>query len=535
MQRAVAVGRHSTLFAEIAGSVGIDFVYDTGRKHQSLMVESTGGGSGWLDYDADGSWDLYLVQGGDPTRDPGPDQPADRLYRNLGNCRFLDVTSATGIDERRYGQGLAVGDYDNDGFDDLLVTNVGRNVLFHNQGDGTFLEAILASDRPATVWSTSAAWGDIDRDGDLDLYINNYVDYDPKHPKQCYLKNGKRGVCHPKEVEPSPDEFFLNEGDGTFRECARATGLYGDGNRGLGVAIADFNNDGWPDIFVANDTTDNFLFINQQNGTFLEQARLLGCAVNVNGTPQANMGIAVGDYDSNGFLDLYVTHYTKEWNTLYQNLGPNGFHDVTAAAGLVAPTMDKLGFGAIMADFDLNGLQELFVANGHIDDLTAEGIAYQMEPQLFGDQGNGDWSDIGAAAGEIFRKKHLGRSVASCDFDNDGDLDLSMAVQNDQSVLLRNDSTRGHGLKLQFVCQTSNIRGIGTRVTIRSNGRRWIQELAGGTSYCAAHQPVMIFGFGEATGPLDVEIQWPNGQVQTLAGVRMDQSLILREPQTGAR
>ena len=210
------------------------------------------------------------------------------------------------------------------------------------------------------------------------------VCYDPRHPKLCTNQAGKAATCHPKDVEPSPDECYINEGDGTFPDLvALERGLFGPGNRALGIAIADFDNDDWPDIFVANDTTDNFLFINLKNGRFEERAQFLGCAVNVNGSPQASMGVAVGDYDRNGFLDLYVTHFHNEWNTLYQNLGPNGFHDVTAKERLVVPTMEKLGFGTVMADFDQNGLPELLVANGHIDDVTNKGIDFEMNPQLF--------------------------------------------------------------------------------------------------------------------------------------------------------
>lgn len=508
---------------------GIDFVYENGAHGQSLMVESTGGGCAWLDYDADGLPDLYLGQGGNPARPVSPDQPTDRLFRNLGNGHFADVTSWTSIEEHGYGQGVCAADFNNDGFDDVFVTNVGLNVLYQNQGDGTFRIVDVGVVPGVSGWSTSAAWGDIDRDGDLDLYVAHYCDYNPLHPRPCFRKTGEPGTCHPKEVEPEPDECYLNEADGTFRAVAKERGLFGPGNRGLGVVIADFDNDDWPDIFVANDTTDNFLFINLQNGYFEERAQLLGCAVNVNGSPQANMGVAIGDYDRNGFLDLYVTHFHNEWNTLYQNLGPNGFHDVTAQARLAVPTMEMLGFGAVMVDFDQNGFEELLVANGHIDDVRSKGIEFEMNPQLFAYNGK-TWDETTLIAGDFFRRKLIGRGVATCDYDDDGDLDVAFVPQNQRTALLRNDSQRGHWLKLKFRGTRSNRRGVGTRVTVRSGNLTWMQELAGGTSYCVSNEPVLIFGLGASTQPCSLEIRWPNGIRQSIEHVTVDQSLVISEP-----
>jgi len=528
MQSEGAIGRNNTFFTE-AEDCGIDFTYLNGATGKALMVESTGGGCAWLDYDRDGWPDLYLGQGGDPTALVEEARPIDRLYRNLGNGSFQNVTVWTGIEEHGYGQGVSASDYDNDGFEDLFVTNVGFNVLFHNQGDGSFQAVELTVPAAGRLWSTSTAWGDIDRDGDLDLYVARYCDYDPYHPKPCFRPNGAPGTCHPKEVEPYPDEFYLNNGDGTFRPVAQERGLFGPGNRALGVVIADFDNDDWPDIFVANDTTMNFLFINRKDGFFDEQAQFLGCAVNVNGSPQANMGIAVGDYDGNGFLDLYVTHFHAEWNTLYQNLGPNGFHDVTAQALLTTPTMDKLGFGTVMADFDLNGFQELIVANGHIDDVTDKGIEYEMKAQLFAYNGK-TWDDTGSNAGPFFDRKTIGRAIATADYDLDGDLDVAYVSQNSKTTLLRNDSPRrGHWLKLRFVCKTSNRFGIGTRVTLHCGSSKWMQELAGGTSYCCSHEPVLVFGLGDLSGPCRLEIRWPSGKTSSMDDIQVDQPMTLFE------
>ncbi len=526
------VVKNRTRLTEVLDS-GIDFTYENGARGQALMVEATGGGCGWLDYDSDGQPDLYLGQGGNPAAPASAEQPNDRLFRNLGNGRFEDVTSWTLIDERGYGQGVAVADFDNDGFDDIFVTNVGFNALFQNRGDGTFHPVDLITEAVPPAWSTGAAWGDLDRDGDLDLYVCHYCIYDPMHPKPCFRTSGEPGTCHPKDVEPAPDECYLNQGDGTFRSVATERGLYGPGNRALGIAIADFDNDDWPDIYVANDTTKNFLFVNQRNAYFEERGEFLGCAVNVNGSPQASMGVAVGDYDRNGYLDLYVTHFHNEWNTLYQNLGPNGFHDVTAQAMLAVPTMEKLGFGTVMIDFDQNGYPELLVANGHIDDVTSKGIEFEMAPQLFAYNGR-VWDDVTAAGGDFFQRKMIGRGVATCDFDGDGDLDVAVVLQNSKMALLRNDSQRGHWLKLRFQGINSNRHGIGTRVTLRSGKTTWMQELAGGTSYCSSHEPVLIFGLGDAADACSLEVRWPNGLVQSIANVTVDQDLVLREPSESA-
>ena len=522
------VVKNRTRFTEVTES-GIVFTYINGASGQALMVEATGGGCGWLDYDSDGLPDLYLGQGGNPAAPASPEQPSDRLFRNIGNSRFDDVTSSTGIEEYGYGQGVAVGDFDNDGFDDVFVTNVGLNVLFHNRGDGTFAQVDYATVPVPSCWSASAAWGDLDRDGDLDLYVCHYCIYDPFHPKPCFRQTGEPGTCHPKDVEPLPDECYLNEGDGRFRPVSMERGLYGPGNRALGVAIADFDNDDWPDIYIANDTTKNFLFINRKDGYFDEKAEFLGCAVNVNGSPQASMGVAVADYDGNGYLDLYLTHFHNEWNTLYQNLGPGGFHDVTAQANLAVNTMEKLAFGTVMVDFDQNGLMELLMANGHIDDVSSKGIEFEMNPQLFAYNGK-VWDETTSAAGDFFKRKMIGGGVATSDFDGDGDLDVVYVSQNTKTTLLRNESDRGHWLKLKFIGTTSNRRGIGTRVTLRCGQKAWMQELAGGTSYCSSHEPVLVFGLGDQHDDCSIEIRWPSGKRQKIENTHVDQMIVIQEP-----
>lgn len=516
-------------FIERASVLGIEHAYQNGASGRRLMVEATGGGCAWVDFDHDGWIDLYLPQGGDPSEPGGPSQPIDRLFRNVGGTSFVDVTSSTGIDERGYSQGVAIGDFDDDGFDDIYVTNVGPNSFFRNQGDGSFLEIAQPLSIAGNLWSSSAAWADIDRDGDLDLYVCNYVDFDPLNPRICLNAKGVPAMCHPKVMEAVPDECYLNLGDGTFRPAARELGLFGPENKALGVAVADFTGDGWPDIFVANDTTPNFLFVSQEGQKFEESASLLGCAVSSQGLPQANMGIAVGDYDSNGYLDLCITHFSGEWATLYENLGPQGFHDVSARVGLVGPTTRRLGFGAVMADFDQDGRQELFFANGHIDDQRYQGDEFEMEPQLFSFDGR-RWFECGRQAGDYFSRKLIGRGAALADFDNDGDLDLAIGHQNSSVAVLQNESTRGGWLQMDLVGRISNRRGVGARVVVHLPSGDLVQEVMGGTSYCAAHQLKLCFGVGDITAPLSVDVLWPSGIRQKITDVIPRESLVIVEP-----
>jgi hypothetical protein len=514
-------------FRDVHQEVHLEHVYENGERGRVLLMETTGGGAGWLDYDADGNWDLYLNQAGDATADAGSVQPLDSLFRNLGDGTFQDVTAYAGIVEPRYSQGVAVGDFDNDGFDDVYVTNLGRNTLLHNQGDGTFVDVTEQANVGDERWSTSAAWADLDLDGDLDLYVCNYCVYDPYNPLLSRSGKGEPRIVHPGSVPAWPDECYFNLGDGTFSAETSSRGLSDVVGRGLGVAVADFNNDGWPDIFVTNDTTANFYFVNQGHGQFEESATILGCATDANGNQMANMGVAVNDLDGNGFLDLYVTHFHMQADSLYLNYGPGGFRDESSITGLVPLTMDRLSFGVVMADFNQDRSLEVFTACGHIENSPGFPL-YRMSPQLFAFDGR-RWHNGSPEAGEYFRGKYVGRAVAACDYDEDGDWDLAVVHENDPAALLRNESERGHWLKCFLRGQESNRRGIGSRVTVRRGDVTQTQELCGGTSYAATHQPALIFGLGEEHGPWEVTVRWPSGRTQTLQEVACDQTLVLEE------
>lgn len=517
-------------FVDVHEDLDLNFTFDNGRSRARLMVESTSGGAGWLDYDADGWWDLFLPQGGNPFTQDEPSRPSgDRLFRNVLGHRFIDISEQAAISDVEFGHGTAVGDFDNDGFDDVYVTNVGPDLLYRNQGDGTFDEVSRSAGIDNPLWGSSAAWADLDLDGSLDLYVCNYVDYDPRNPVSCLYRTGEPGICHPEDADPVPNRCYLNQGDGTFDEVADERGLNGPESKALGVVVADFNGDRLPDVYVANDVAANHMFINRGDARFDEQAVALGCAYSGLGDYQASMGVAFGDYDENGFPDLYLTHFTQDSNTLYANHGPGGFEDTTRKAGLHRPTLPYLAFGTVMADFDCDGRQELFVANGHIDDWREiTGDRWYMPPQLFSYDGS-RWGEIGKAAGSYFEREWLGRAVATADFDGDGDLDVAVIHQNDEMALLRNDSERGHWLKFHFLGSSSNRRGIGVTVTVTQSGRRRTQQLPGGTSYCASHEPVLVFGLGDSSEPCHVAIHWPGGARQDLDAVLPDQRLLVRE------
>ena len=520
----------SLVFSEVQDDFGIDHVFKTGARGQLLAVETLGGGCGWLDYDLDGRIDIICNQGGDSTASDLSTQPVDALFRNLGvSWPRVDVPAR--LVESAFSQAVAVGDFDNDGFQDIYISNVFANTFWWNCGDGTFIEISDYAGVADKRWSSTAAWGDLDKDGDLDLYVCNYLVYDSKHPTPCFDDKGRVMLCNPSKLEPWPDACYINQGDGRFTEQARERGLIGPGNRALSVAIADFNNDSWPDIYVANDTNDNFLFINRQDGHFDEQAKLYGCATDHLGMPQGSMGLAVNDFDRNGYLDIYSTHYTNESNTLYANFGSHGFQDVTSQMGLHRPTLQYLGFGTVMQDFDQDGQMELFVGNGHV--VTAEHQPNpRMKSQLFSYAGGKKWRDVGQFAGSYFQQLWMARGVATADYDKDGDLDILVLNLEDRACLLRNDSQRGHWLSLSFLGHESNRYGVGVRVLLTAGDKTYIQEVCGGTSFAAAHEPLLSFGLGQFNGEVNLKVFWPSGRVQEFFHVRTGQHVLIEERDT---
>lgn len=517
------------LFKDVHDELSVNFIYDTGANGRSLMVEATGGGAGWLDVDRDGRWDLYLVQGGNPTAEI-VHETGDLVLRNLGPAGFTDITGESRRIDNRYGQGIAIGDFDNDGFDDVYVTNVGENQLLRNLGDGTFEDVTELAGVGDARWSTSAAWADLDNDGDLDLYVCNYVDYNVFDPKRCVDDDGQPATCHPLEVDGIDNGVFENTGNGQFRSVYEEWGFKVTDSKSLGVVAADFNHDGMTDLFVANDVTPNHMFRQVATGEFQEQGVTLGCAMNQFGQFQASMGVAFGDYDRNGYSDLYVTHFTEDSNTLYANFGEVGFRDLTRVQRLHKPVLESLGFGTVMEDFNYDGHMDLFIANGHIDDWRDKGDDWKMHPQFFSHTETG-WVEQSSNGGSYFTNKFLGRAVAKADYDNDGDCDLLVIHQNESNGLLQNAQVDGNWLKLNFVGHESNRRGIGVRVEVSYGDEQLVQQLAGGTSFCSGHEPALFFGLGDWSGNCEITVAWPmpNSVTTVLKDVSLNQSLVIHE------
>ena len=520
---------HLSHFEDVSHAVGVDFVYDNHPTDEKLMTEATGGGAGWLDFDADGFVDLLLTQAGGPLQAHVATNPLDQLFQNLEGREFRNVTASCRLTEQKYSQGVAIGDFDNDGFDDVYITNVGPDSFFHNMGDGTFEEQTKPAQLNNPLWGSTAAWADLDQDGDLDLFVCNYTDYNPESPLACFGDDAEPGICHPNKVPEIPNKLFVNNGDGTFTEILSRAGLDQPGSKSLGVVIADFNEDSIPDIYVANDTEANHLFINTGDLTFIETAISSGCAVGATGHKQASMGIAFGDYNRDGYPDLYLTHFTSDTNTLYQGLGSGAFNDATQETGMHLPTISSLGFGTVMADFNCDGHTEIFVANGHIDDSFQEdGDAWKMPPQLFA-WDDRRWRECSLEAGGYFSQERLGRGVAMADFDRDGDVDLAVCNQGDPAALLQNDQRNGHWLRVRFLGTTSNRRGVGCKAVAMQGNQKLTGQLAGGTSYCVTHEPVVSFGLGDDDTDVTLKVEWPSGRICTLGPVAVDQEVLILE------
>lgn len=507
----------TALFTDCHAEVGIEFDYVSGSVGKKWLIETLGGGVAVLDFDNDGWPDLYFCQGGhliEGQLKTQPDSPTDRLYRNLGNGRFQDVTSMAGLGDRNYSQGCAVGDFDNDGDSDLLVTNFGSNILYCNNGDGTFDEITATAGLSGERWHTSAAFSDLDGDGDLDLFIATYV---KEAYKVCRRPDNSYSSCSPSNYPAELDVLYCNQGDGTFTDISEKSGIRVENGKGLGVVIADLNNDLRPDIYVTNDGTPNFLFQNEGNDAegypvFSEIGVRAGCALSGNGLAQAGMGIACDDFDEDGSLDLLTTNFFNECSTLYLNQGAGLFVDATLQAGLVEPTRKKLGFGAQPIDFDLSSHSGVFVANGHIDDFGDRNEPWKMRPQLFASNGRGQFAEISQSSGQFFHREQLGRAVAKVDFNRDRKPDLVVGHLDRPVAILRNDrSGFMNSISVDLVGTRSNRDGRGCRIYVLMGDRTRMYEHTSGDGFLACNEGRMILGLGDDPSDYALRIEWPSG------------------------
>ena len=533
------------MFRDVAQQAGITPILTSGSPEKNYILEVYGSGCVWLDYNNDGYVDLYLVNGStvenllNPARVKSP--PHNYLFRNNGDGTFTDVTREAGVQGYGWGFGAVAADYNNDGFVDLFVYNYGPNILYRNNGDGTFTDVTAQAGVAGSqlVWSAGAAFGDYDNDGYLDLYVSGYIDFDLNNPPpsgqpNCTYRKKMMRVCGPRGLKGAPDALYHNNGDGTFTEVTEQAGVV-DRSRyyGFSVLMEDLDGDGWPDIVVANDSCPNYFYHNKGDGTFEEIAATVGIAYTGEGVEQANMGIAAGDYDNDGWTDLFITSFETENKTLYHNDGKGIFTDVSFPSGLGEATISYLGMATFFMDYNNDGWKDIFIVNGHLYpevDRIFRDEHYRQNPQLFKNLGNGKFREVSQEVG-IGALRLGGRGGAFCDYDNDGDLDVAITTIGGRPLLLRNEggNTAGHWLKVKTVGTKSNRDGIGALVKVAAGTLTQFDRVRTGGNWLSGNDMRLHFGLGEHQEADWVEVHWPSGRIDRLTHVHADQFVVVRE------
>ncbi len=503
-------------FADVTSHAGIQFQHNSGAFGGKFLPETLGSGCAFLDYDRDGWPDILLINGMDW---PGHKQQRStlRLYRNNRNGTLSDVTAKAGLDIEMYGMGVAVGDYDNDGFVDILITCVGQNRLFHNTGKGTFVDVTNSSGLGKRLaFSTSALWFDYDRDGLLDLFVCNYVKWSPEHDVFCSLDGKHKSYCTPEAYRGETCWLFHNRGNGTFEDVTASSGIFDSSSKSLGVAMLDDDQDGWPDLLVANDTQPNKLYRNQRNGTFKDVAVEAGLAFSTEGKARAGMGVDIADFTNSGRAGVAITNFDNEMTGLYEFSGKT-YEDVAAQTGVGSASKNSLGFGCAFLDANLDGWLDLAVANGHIDETVRNirgNVGYAQPPLLFLNNGKG-FRDVAADVGGGFDQPKVGRGLAYADFDRDGDLDLLLTTNNGPAYLYRNDQLAGnHSIRFRLVGTKSNRDGIGATVRILSGGLSQSRMVKSGSSYLSQSELPVTFGLEKRDRVERAVISWPSGRTE---------------------
>jgi enediyne biosynthesis protein E4 len=520
-------------FRDITAQAGIRFIHNNAAFGKKYLPETMGPGCAFIDYDNDGYPDILLINGEDWPGHAKMGLTTPKLYHNNHDGTFTDVTRKAGLAVPMFGLGVAIGDYDNDGHDDIFITALGQSHLFHNNGNGTFTDVTKA----AGLWglqefSTSAAWVDYDRDGKLDLVVANYVRWSIQGDLFCTLDGTRKSYCTPESYKGSSARLWHNLGNGKFEDATQKAGLYDPTSKSLGIAILDYNSDGWPDILLANDTQPNKLYLNKQNGTFEEKAVSAGIAFSEDGVARAGMGVDAADYDRSGHPSIIITNFANQMLSLYHNEGNGLFVDEAPRSEVGRATLVTLGFGCFFFDYDNDGWPDIFVADGHIEneiERVQKRVSYAEPPHLFRNLGGGKFQEVTEQMGPAFAAPKVARAAAYADIDNDGALDLLVTTNGGRAYLFHNEGSVNHSLRIKLVGTKSNRDGIGSVVRVASGGDKQWQMLKSGSSYLAQSELVLTFGLGDKTKADSVEIQWPSGQLDKLSNILADQTVTVEE------
>jgi hypothetical protein len=523
-------------FRDMTKQAGILFKHNSGAFGKKYLPETMGSGVCVLDYDNDGWQDILFVNSMDWPGHKGAAKSYPALYHNNKDGTFTDVTREAGLAMESYGLGCAVADYDNDGFEDIYITTVGSNHLFHNLGNGKFADVTVKAGVADPGFSTSAVWFDYDNDGKLDLFVTHYIDWSIAKDQYCTLDNKNKSYCTPQTYKGESSTLFHNRGDGTFENVTKRAGLHDPTSKSLGVAMLDYDNDGWMDLFVANDTEPNKLYHNNHNGTFTDVAVQVGVAFSESGRVRAGMGVDAGDYDGSGWQSLVIGNFTNESMSLYRNDGSGLFVDEEISSGIRQMSLQALTFGCFFFDYDLDGRLDIFAANGHVSDdisVVQPTLKYAQPAILFHNSGNRKFEDASAKVGPAMQQPVVGRGAAYLDYDNDGDLDLVITANNGPARLLRNENgNQNDMLRVKLVGTRSNRDGIGARVTVTtSSGTRLFRMVKTGSSYASQSELPLTFGLGtpQAGRTVGLEIVWPSGQKDSLSKIGANQLITVKE------
>jgi hypothetical protein len=521
---------HPVVFTDVTTLAGIHFTHNSGRAGKKYLPETLGSGCAFFDIDGDGWPDILLINSKDWTPRGRKSLPA--LYRNNRNGTFTDITRGSGLDVEMYGMGVGIADYDNDGRDDVYITALDGDHLFHNEGGGKFRDVTKSAGIQNASFGTSAAWVDFDRDGKLDLFVANYVQWSPQLDLWCSLDGATKSYCTPESYKGTRSRLFHNLGGGRFEDVAGKAGLADPTSKSLGVAVFDYNGDGWPDLFVANDTQPNKLYRNNRNGTFTEEGMAAGVAYGEEGVARGAMGVDSADYDHSGKAHLLVGNFSNQMLGLYHNEGNGLFVDEAPSSTVGRSSLLALTFAVFFFDYDLDGYPDIFTANGHIDEQIGRvqpKVSYRQAPLLFRNQGDRHFQNVTAAMGAAFNRPIVGRGAAYADFDRDGDLDLLISTNDGPAYLYRNDGGNGnHWLSVRLVGSKSNRDGIGSVIRVKSSLGTQSSMVHSGSSYCSQSDLAATFGLGKDTSA-SIEIEWPSGIKQNVGTVAANQFVTIDE------